>query len=135
VDRAVGDAEPLQLRPAEHVFQARSDTTPEVEYAPRTGFRDSDSHEIVHEVKGLFAALNAFTPDRSMNDALSAALAVRNEARGVLVVVASYVGTFEFHSIIAQSRLRLADGDCVARPAWWREVRAARRRNVSTRRI
>jgi len=69
VNPAIGDAEAGNLRAAEYIFQACADAAAEVEYAPRTAFRDTGPHEIVHEVKGLLAAANTLAPNRSMNDA------------------------------------------------------------------
>ena len=77
------------------MFQARADAATEVEYAPRTAFRDTCPQEIVHEVKGLVRAAHALTPHRSMNDPLRASLSMGKEARRILVVVARHVGTFE----------------------------------------
>ena len=79
------------------MFQARADAAAEVEYAPRAAFRDTGPQEVVHEVKSILAAANALTPNRSMNDALRAALSVGEKARRILVVVARHVRAFESH--------------------------------------
>jgi len=97
VNPAIGDAEAGHLRPAEYIFQARADAAAEVKYAPRAAFRDTAPQEIVHEVEGLLSAANALTPNRSMNDAVRAALSMGKKARCVLIVVSRYVGAFESH--------------------------------------
>ena len=79
------------------MFQAPADAAAEVEYAPRAAFRDTGPQEIVHEVKGILSAANALTPNRSMNDALRAALSVGEKARRILVVVARHVRAFKSH--------------------------------------
>ena len=97
MNAAIGDAEAGDLRPAEYVLQARADAAAEVQYAPRAALCDTGSQEIVHEVKGLLAAANALAPNRSMNDALRAALPMGEKARRVLVVIARHVSAFESH--------------------------------------
>ena len=48
-------------------------------------------------MESLLSAANAFTPNRSMNDAVRAALSMGKKARCVLIVVSRYVGAFESH--------------------------------------
>ena len=99
LDGAVGDTEAGCTCPAEHIFQARAYAATEVEYALSAAISHSGPQKIVHEVKSLLAANYALAPNRSMNDALRAALAVVEKARRVLVVVARDVGAFELHEV------------------------------------
>jgi hypothetical protein len=79
------------------MFQARTDATAEVEYAAGAALGDAGPQQIVHEVKGLFAAADALTPNRSVNGALRTALATGEKVRGVLVIIARHVGALEPH--------------------------------------
>ena len=81
------------------MFQTRAHSATEIEYTLGAASLDSGPQKVVHEVKGLLAADDALAPNRSMNDALRAALSVLEKARRVLVVVARDIGAFELHEV------------------------------------
>ena len=87
------------------MLQARAGAAAQVEYAPRAALRDMGPQEIVYEVKSVLAVADTLTPDRSMNDALRAALSMREKARRILIVVARHIGAFESHDQVTWPRL------------------------------
>ena len=88
LERTQCDPDSFEGCPLAHVLETGADTAAEVEHAQRVGEALCLSpNQIMHAMKGVPSIPDALGPDGSMDRALRATLAERQEPTGVLLVV------------------------------------------------